>query len=305
MGALLPARHLPILVVVIAASAWGLFWIPLRAFEEMGLAAGWATFAQFAAPFLLLLPAAVWRATRQRPTGAGEAVTGLLVGGAFALYAESLLLTEVARSLILFYVTPAWSTLLEISFMGRRLTKARALALVLGMAGLLTILGGETGIPLPRNVGDVMALLSGMVWAAGTMRVRTAPDKEIFETVFSFFLYGGAIALVLVLLPIGVESTAPTWATLEPLLPWLLLAAVGFLIPVTWGLLWGSKHMDPGRLGVLLQMEAVVGIASAALLTDEPFGWVELLGTVLVVGAGVVDVLGGRGPNDNGGQVAT
>jgi len=36
--------------------------------------------------------------------------------------------------------------------------------------------------------------------------------------------------------------------------------------------------MDPGRLGVLLQMEAVVGIGSAAVLTDEPFGLVELLG---------------------------
>ena len=77
-------------------------------------------------------------------------------------------------------------------------------------------------------------------------------------------------------------------------MPWLLLAAVGFLIPVMWGLLWGSKHIDPGRLGVLLQLEAVVGIGSAALLTDEPFGLVELLGTVLVVAAGIVDVLGDR-----------
>lgn len=294
----IPARHLPILIVVVAASVWGLFWIPLRAFEENGLSAGWATFAQFAAPFLVLLPVALWRAARQRPTGAGEAFTGLLVGGAFALYAESLFLTEVARSLILFYVTPAWSTLLEISFMGRRLTKARALALALGFAGLLTILGGKTGIPLPQNLGDVMALLSGMVWAAGTMRVRTAPDNEIFESVFSFFLYGGAVALIMALLPIGTGHALPTWVTLEPLLPWLLLVTVGFLIPVTWGLLWGSKHMDPGRLGVLLQMEAVVGIASAAVLTDEPFGWVEAIGTVLVVGAGVVDVLGGRGPKE-------
>jgi drug/metabolite transporter (DMT)-like permease len=290
---------MPILIVVVAASVWGLFWIPLRAFEANGLAAGWATFTQFAAPFLVLLPVALWRAARHRPTGAGEAISGLLVGGAFALYAESLLLTEVTRSLILFYVTPAWSTLLEISFMGRRLTRARALALTLGFAGLLTILGGKTGIPLPRNPGDWMALLSGMVWAAGTMRVRTAPEKDIFEHVFSFFLYGGAVALVMALLPIGTARALPTWVALEPLLPWLLLVSVGFLIPVTWGLLWGSKNMDPGRLGVLLQMEAVVGIASAALLTDEPFGWVELLGTILVVGAGIVDVLGGRGPKEN------
>ena len=52
--------------------------------------------------------------------------------------------------------------------------------------------------------------------------------------------------------------------------------------------------MDPGRLGILLQMEAVVGIGSAALLTDEPFGVVEVLGTVLVVAAGVADIVGNR-----------
>ncbi|MEZ5789917.1 MAG: hypothetical protein R3D34_03670 [Nitratireductor sp.] len=70
------------------------------------------------------------------------------------------------------------------------------------------------------------------------------------------------------------------------------------MIPVMWGLLWGSKHIDAGRLGILLQMEAVVGIGSAALLTDEPFGFVEITGTMLVVGAGVVDVLGGRPKRD-------
>ncbi len=281
-------------VVVLAASAWGLFWLPLRAFEDAGLSAGWATLAQFATPVLVLVPAALWRFVRGRTTGIGEPAKGLLLGGAVALYAESVLLTEVARALILFYVTPVWSTLLEIAFMGRRLSAARAVALTLGLAGLLTILGGKTGVPLPRNLGDAMALLSGMIWAVGSMRVRTAPGSGIFETVFAFFLYGSAVALAVALLPIAAVGTAPAWAELKPLLPWLLLAAIGFLIPVMWGLLWGAAHIDPGRLGILLQLEAVIGIGSAALLTDEPFGWVEALGTVLVISAGLVDVFGGR-----------
>jgi drug/metabolite transporter (DMT)-like permease len=44
----------------------------------------------------------------------------------------------------------------------------------------------------------------------------------------------------------------------------------------------------------LLQIEVVVGIASAALLTEELFGFVELLGALLVIGAAVVDVLGSQ-----------
>jgi len=72
----------------------------------------------------------------------------------------------------------------------------------------------------------------------------------------------------------------------------LLLIALGFLIPVTCALLWGLQRIDPGRLGILLQLEAVVGIASAAVLTAEPFGLVEIAGTILIIGAGVADVLG-------------
>ena len=45
-----------IFIVIAAASAWGLFWLPLRAFEEHGLSAGWTTLAVFATPALALLP---------------------------------------------------------------------------------------------------------------------------------------------------------------------------------------------------------------------------------------------------------
>jgi drug/metabolite transporter (DMT)-like permease len=290
-----PTQRLPILVVAVAASAWGLFWMPLRAFEEGGLSAGWVTISQFAAPVVVLLPLALWRSARGQSTGFSQVATGLIVGGAVALYAESVLLTEVARALILFYATPVWSTLLEVVFMGHQLKRARILSLALGLAGLFTILGGKTGIPLPQNLGDAMALLSGVLWAFGSMRVRQTAGVSTFETVFSFFLYGAVVALAIAFLPIDAVGGPPDWTTLKSLLHWLLLVAVGFLIPVMWGLLWGSAHIDPGRLGILLQLEAVVGIGSAALLTNEPFGLVEVLGTALIIAAGIVDVFGNRG----------
>lgn len=291
------ASYLPVAVVFICAAVWGLFWIPLRGFEAAGLAAGWATLAQFVFPLLLLAPLAVQRVVAGRPTGAGDVVTGLLIGGSFVLYFDSLLLTEVARSLILFYITPAWSTLLEVVFMRRALTKARILALVLGFSGLLVILGGRSLVPVPQNIGDSMALLSGMVFALGTMRVRQAGAPGVFEHAFSFFLYGAVVAFLVTLLPIEAIGRAPGINQIIELLPWLTLMAVGFLIPVVWGILWGSQRMDPGRLGILLQIEAVVGIGSAAVLTDEPFGVPEISGTILVIGAGVAEVLGSTRPS--------
>ena len=102
-------------------------------------------------------------------------------------------------------------------------------------------------------------------------------------------------ALILAVLPVDALGQPPGWTQLRARLPWLLLMAAVFLIPVMWALLWGSRHLDPGRVGILLQMEAIVGIGSAALLAGESFGIAEALGSVLVISAGATDVLGQRG----------
>jgi len=287
-------RPYPELVVVIASAAWGLFWIPLRAFESHGLDPAWATLAQFLTPLIVLSPIAVLRLTRRLPTGIEQYRTGLLVGTAVALYLESLLLTEVARALILFYAMPAWGTMIEVGLMGRPFTKWRGLALVLSLAGMLAILSPARGASVSINLGDVMALLSGIIFAFGAMRVRQAPDTSVFQQILAFFLYGSAAALVLTFLPLAEMGQPPEADQLSTLAPWLVLVAVGFLIPVMSGIYWGSKHVDPGRLGILLQIEAVVGIASAALFAGEPFGVRQAIGATLVVSAGVVEVMGNR-----------
>ncbi|MCB0175025.1 MAG: hypothetical protein KDJ97_31240, partial [Anaerolineae bacterium] len=79
------------------------------------------------------------------------------------------------------------------------------------------------------------------------------------------------------------------------LIPWIVLMAVGILIPAMWGIYWGSRYVDPGRLGILLQLEAVVGISSAALFAGEPFGLQEAIGAGFVIGAGLIEVFANKG----------
>ena len=116
---------------------------------------------------------------------------------------------------ILFYVTPVWSTILETTFLKRRLTASRIMALVLGLGGLVIILGGRTGIPILQNVGDTLALLAGMVWACGSLQVRANPSVGIVETVFSFFMYGSLIALFIALLPFEAKMQPPPGLSLN------------------------------------------------------------------------------------------
>ncbi|GAB4422989.1 MAG: hypothetical protein Kow0031_01270 [Anaerolineae bacterium] len=285
----------PELVVAVAAGAWGLFWLPLRAFDRAGLDPAWVIICQYVTPLLVLLPWALYRWRQGQSTGIGQVATGLLVGGGVVLYSESLLQTEVARALILFYVMPAWGTLVEVGLMGRRFTLWRGLALALSLGGLLAILGvgGETLAAL--NLGDGMALLSGVVFTFGAMRVRQSPQISVFEQVFAFFFFGSLVAAGISLLPLAALGRPPAAAEIIALAPWFALMAVGLMIPAMWGLYWGSRFVDPGRLGILLQLEAVVGIGSAALLAGEPFGPREALGAALVISAGLVEVFGNRG----------
>lgn len=285
-----PLAKRPELIVILAAAAWGLFWMPLRALAAQGLAAGWAPFSQFFAPLLVLLPFAVWRGCHGRFTGVRHWQVGLFVGGAVALYLQSLLLTDVARALILFYAMPAWGTLLEIGVMGRALTRWRAISLLLSVAGLLIILGVGQGTAV--NAGDILALLSGMLFAVGAMVVRQeGGGTAVFPQLFAFFLYGSLTTLLLSQLPLAELGHPPALPLIIKLLPLLFLLAIFFLIPVMWGVFWGSAQVDPGRLGILLQIEAVVGIGSAALFAGEPFGIQQAVGGVFVIGAGLAEVM--------------
>ncbi|MCB8944568.1 MAG: DMT family transporter [Ardenticatenaceae bacterium] len=283
----------PEIVVAAASAVWGLFWLPLRAFERGGLEPGWIIICQFTVPCLVLSFPALRRWRRGQATGIAQMATGLLVGGGVVLYSESLLQTNVARSLILFYVMPAWGTLVEVGLMGRRFTLWRCLALFLSLAGLFALLGLNDSFAFALNLGDWMALLAGLVFTFGAMRIREMPQVSVFEQVFAFFLFGSLVAVGLSLLPIAALGQPPTFPSLLALTPWLVLMTA-VLIPVMWGIYWGSRFVDPGRLGIVLQLEAVVGIGSAALLAGEPFGWAETIGALFVIGAGLVEVWGNR-----------
>jgi drug/metabolite transporter (DMT)-like permease len=54
---------------------------------------------------------------------------------------------------------------------------------------------------------------------------------------------------------------------------------------VLWLTMFGGRRLEPGRVAVLLMLEVVIGLVSAAMLTNESFGERELVGGVFTVGA--------------------
>lgn len=292
-GSTAHAEMLPSLCIVLGGALWGVFWLPVRAIGETGLGGAWPGALIFAGCLAALLPvlALRWRSLLRH--WRGLAVCGLFTGTALASYSTSLLLTEVARSILLFYLTPVWSTLLGMAFLGERLTANRALALALGAAGLLVVLGAGSQFPWPRNAGDWLALASGMAWAYGSFNLYRMGAVAVAEQILAFTIGSLVVTFAGIALGGAAFGGTPPAEMLYESLP-LGLLTVMLVLPMLFLTIWPATVLSPGRVGILLMSEVVVGVATAAAFSGEPFGLREALGTVLIVAAGAVEVLGRR-----------
>jgi drug/metabolite transporter (DMT)-like permease len=285
------SETIPALAVAVAAAAWGVYWIPQRALEGAGLTGGWATLGQFLVPLALMTPVVVIRWRRRLPTGIGLVSVGLLAGGSITFYANSFLLTDVVHALLLFYITPVWGTLIEIAVQRRPPQPIRWLSLMLGLGGIWVVFAVDGGVPLPRNIGDWLALAGGLMIACATARLNAVRPAGMFPQLFAYFFYGSIVAAVSALLLADHLGPTPDAATMAGLVPWLVLLAVAFLIPSNAILLWGAVRVPPGMFGILILAEIVVGMVAAALWADEPFGWREVVGGAMILSAGLVEIV--------------
>ena len=281
---------LPSLGIALSSALWGLFWIPVRAIEEAGISVQWTGPVLFASVCLIFLPIALLRWRTFRQAGAGLILTGLLSGTTFAFYTVSFNLTDVVHALLLFYVSPIWSTLLGLLLLGERLNFNRVAALIMGLGGLVVVLGDGVSFPWPRQMGDWFALASGLCWSFASVRLFKGGATFVFEKTFVFIAGALVVGVALTLLPLGIENTFPDMTSLKQ--GWVWIAGVAlFLVPATWLTIWPTTVLSPARIGILFMAEAIVGIGSAAWLTDEPFGQREILGTVLIVSAALIEVV--------------
>ena len=279
------------IALFLSAAAWGLFWIPQRAFEANGLTGGWGTIAQMYVPLLMLAPIAIWRKMQGKSFGLDYPLIGLLMGGGIACYANSFLLTDVVRALILFYMTPVWATLYEILFRKQKPQWHRAVTITLALSGVWIVFSQGLTFPVPQNAGDWVALVGGMLFAGGAVRTEMVQPKDIFSLLISFFFCGGLVTLVIAYFLGDTLGPMPANDAWIAMLPWLLLMSAVFLIPTNIVLLWTPSIVGGGLYSIIILIEIVVGSASAAILTDESFGWREIVGSMLIITAGLTEIV--------------
>lgn len=279
-------------IVLFTGAAWGLYWLPVRELEARGLPGAWGTLAITLAAVAVLAPVVL---ARRGLTGADRlAVLSVALGGAaFALYSIGFVYGRVAMIILLWFLSPVWATLIGRLLMNWPTPRMRLWAIAAGLAGLGLMLGADGGLPLPQGLGEWFSLVGGVLWAVSTtgIRVRPALGPGAAALVFA----AGAALATLALAPL----LAPLPRPAAPDLPTLALLALG-TGGLWWGasmaaLLWAAARIDPARVSILLMTEVLVGAVSAALIAGEMLQPPEILGGMLVLVAGLLEVWPVRG----------
>jgi drug/metabolite transporter (DMT)-like permease len=277
------------LACLYAGAVWGLFWIPLRALEDVGLHGLWVTVVYFVVPTLCLLPVGIWRWKHFKVGGFQLQITAIVSGGALLLYSTSIVYTEVVHAMLLFYLTPIWGTILARIFLGDAITPMRILTIAIAIIGMLTIFGLGVQFPLPQNIGDWMGIGSGIMWAIAMVCIRVDQDISAIDMTLGFFFWSLIFSVLAAVLL--APSYVPSFAQTLPAMPLLLIFMALLIFPGTYASLWGPKFLSPGVVGLLFMTEIVVGSISVALLAGEPFGIREVVGIILIAGASLLEPL--------------
>lgn len=278
------------LYLIAGGCMWGIYWLPLRMLEQLGMTGTSAGIILYITCLIGLFPV-IWR---YRAIIISQwrilLFSGMMTGCAFSLYTTSLSYTDVIRSILLFYLTPVWGTLLGVFILRESVTFARIAVILCAFLGLYAILGSGNNLPIPRNLGDVLALLSGIFWAIGSLGLLRAQTIPVMPQLISF-LAGSLVVSLLSLALIGdfpaLPQTAIDWFYIIGFTACFAL----FAIPMFWLTIAPARILTPARVGILLMSEVVVGAVSAMLFSGEPFGQAELLGTILIMLAALIEVI--------------
>lgn len=283
----------PSVAVLLSAVLWGSIWIPLRQIAGAGLSGGWTSLMVYGAPFFVMLPLVLLGRGRLGHFGLAAIWIGATSGICNTFYAVGVVYGSVGKVVLLFYLNPIWSAILEWIVLKAPVSKARIATIIIGLAGMAVLVGDESGFPLPHSLAEWFGVFASIFWAMSLIGMAISGSAGVVPKTFFQFLFGLLASAGVLALNLFPGQQIPDSGQLTHALPWIVVSVVLWIIPGMGLSFWAVGHMSPTRAAILFMLEAVVGVVSAAILTDEPFGWREIIGGMMILGAGMLDVLAG------------
>ena len=288
----------PNFAIILSTLLWGTWWFPLRLLNESANNNAIPLTLSFLIAGLFLLCFSLKNIHLLSKRNIMLTLVAATMGAAaMCLYNEGLLRGNVARILIFFYLTAVWSTIIEIVFLKVPLTVSRALSITAGFIGLFIITGLDKGNFLPNSLADIFGILSGLLWSICASLIRVNEELDVNFGTSIFILMGGVFVLLATLLPDGQIISGFNSQILFQTYLIILAFAFIWLLPGYWLITYGQDQVDPGRAGILLMFEVVIGIISAYLIANELISIRELLGALFILSAPLVELYSSRKVN--------
>lgn len=274
-------------VLFVSSLLWGLSWWPMKQLAAQGLDGIALIAVAYGSIGLLALPV-LWRQRRQWRSQAWPLLLIMIIGGtANFSFATALTVGEVIRVMALFYLLPVWGVLGGRLFLGERLTAARLLSVVLALGGAFLLLGGTALLAAPPSVIDLVAILSGFAFAMNNLAFRAFDMLPVASKVGAMFCGCGVFALAG--LGLGFQDFPGVSAGT---LAGGVLFGVGGLLVATSATQWAVTRLEAGRSSIIMVMELVGAVVSAAVIAGERLeGW-EWVGAGLILMGAVVEGAG-------------
>ena len=275
-------RH-ALLIIFLASSFWGVLWVPMRHIEAMGLTGLWVVVLFHFLPALAMLPLIVKTMPSSRRDWGRAAVAGALMGAGFALYSLGLVVASVTKTVILFYMTPIWSTVIAYFVLRERAGWGRWLAIAAALVGC-TLVTGVSRDELRFDPADLLGLLSGLFWALGSVMIRRYDGLNFVTVSFLQYLFGGIMALLAALY---LGDPLPQLNAFLQAIPPAFLASVVVFLPSVLLIFRIMQYVSPGLVGILMLSEALVAAVSAAFWLGETLSSMQWIGVGAILTTGV------------------
>lgn len=279
-------RKIAFLVLALLACIWGYNWVVMK------IALGYAPPFMFAAMrtggaalFLFGLLAAFGKP--MRPPVIGRMLLLALVQTTIfvSLATLAVYLGDPGKSAILAFTMPFWVLVFAAPVLGERITRGKAIAGGLGLAGVILILSPWTSHP--EFLSLVLALGAGFDWAIAVMIAKKIPVHGTWSllSLNAWQALVGAVplAVVALLLP----SSPIHWT-----MPFIL--ALAYNVVLGTGLAWFMWLFILSRLpasvsGLSSLIIPVIGIlADWAQLGERPGAWESIGAATLIAGLGLI-----------------
>ena len=181
---------------------------------------------------------------------------------------------------IVCYTLPIWTAILSVMFLNEKFTARKVLALIFGMAGVVTLLSADFTAIGTRPIGLLFVLGAAISWAIGTIVIKRYDWSVGVYALAGWQLLIGLVPIATI--AIATERFSLHEASAEA--AWASAYVLFVAIIAGYALWFRVVEIFPvmvASIGAL--MIPVIGVVTGAIILKEPITWTEIGALIMVL----------------------